>query len=69
MQNMKKKRSRLVWITCALFVLIVINIRVAAGISSTFERAIDGISGIALLMAAVYFGLDFFQLIGNDKKD
>lgn len=67
MQNVQKKKRRYGWYVAAFLILLVINIRVAAGIGSTFERAVDGLVGIALLIGAVFLALDFFQVLGTDK--
>ena len=67
MQNTPEKK-RYGWVTTAAFVIwFIINIRVAIGVGSTFERAVDGLVGIALLFAAVFLALDFFQLIGKEE--
>ena len=67
MQNLKKKKRMGGWITAAFLVWLVMNIRVAAGIGSTFERAVDGLVGVTLLVGAVFLTLDFFDLIGKRR--
>ena len=66
MQNLQKKRKGLGLLAAAFLVLFIMNIRVEAGIGSTFERAVDGLVGIVLLLAAVYFAFEFFVLKGKD---
>lgn len=68
MQNSKKNKILSGLITAVFFIWFIMNIRVAAGIGSTFERAVDGIVGIALLVAAVFLTLDFFQVIGKAQE-
>ena len=68
MQNFNKKKKWGGLITVAFLVWLVFNIRVAAGIGSIFERAVDGMVGIALLVAVVFLVLDFFNLIGKGKE-
>ena len=65
MQNNPKKKISYGWVFAVFFVLLVVNIRVAAGISSIFERAVDGLVGIGILMAVVVAALDFFQVLGK----
>lgn len=67
MQNTTKKNKYAGWLTAAFIVWFVMNIRVSAGIGSIFERAVDGLVGVALLLAAVFLALDFFGVIGKDK--
>ena len=67
MQNLNKKKKWGGLITVAFLIWFVFNIRVAAGIGSTFERAIDGMVGIALLVGVVFLVLDFFNVIGQGK--
>jgi hypothetical protein len=68
MQNLQKKKKWFGWAVAAFLVWLVMNIRVAAGISSTFERAVDGLVGIMLLLAVVFLALDYFQVIGKGKE-
>ena len=67
MQNSDKKKKWGGLLTVAFLIWFVFNIRVAAGIGSTFERAIDGMVGIALFVGVVFLVLDFFNVIGQDK--
>ncbi len=69
MQNIEKKKCRSGWLMLVFIVWFIMNVRVAAGISSTFERAIDGMVGIAVLLAAVFLALDFFEIIGKKRND
>lgn len=66
MQNANKKKKVGGWITVGVLVWFVMNIRVAIGIGTIFERAIDGLVGIALLVAAVFLALEFFGVL--EKK-
>ena len=68
MQDLQKKSRRFRWLPFVFFVWLIMNIRVEAGISSTYERALDGLVGIVLILAAVFVALDFFQIIEKDKK-
>lgn len=42
-------------------VWLVMNIRVAAGFATTFERALDGLAGGLVLLIAVFAALRFFK--------
>lgn len=66
MWNPEKKKKTGGWITVAVLVWFIMNIRVSIGIGSTFERAVDGLVGIALLVAAVFLALEFFGVL--EKK-
>ena len=67
MQDQQVKKKRLGWAAAAFLVWLIMNIRVAAGIGSTFERAVDGLVGVALILGFIYLTLDFFQIIGGDS--
>ena len=69
MQNSNKKKKWGGLLTVAFLFWFVCNIRVAAGIGTTFERAIDGMVGISLLVGVVFLVLDFFNVIGKDKEE
>jgi hypothetical protein len=62
MQNLNKKKKMSGWIMAAFVIWLVMNIRVAAGIGTIFERAVDGLVGVTLLVIAVFLALDFFGL-------
>lgn len=68
MRNADKKKKWGGLLTVVFLVLFVINIRVAAGIGSIFERAIDGLVGIAFLVGVVFWVLDFFKYGGNQQR-
>ena len=68
MQSEKKKCKWSCVIVVIIFVWFVMNVRVAAGIGTTFERAVDGLIGLAFLVSAVFIALDFFEVIGNGKE-
>jgi len=68
MQDLNKKKKWGILLTVAILVWLVCNIRVAAGIGSTFERAVDGLVGIAFLVGVVFLVLDFFKVIGNNQE-
>ncbi len=67
MQNAKKRKWG-GWIAAVLFIWFIMNVRVAAGIGSTFERAVDGLVGIGLLVAVVFLAMDFLQDTGRKKQ-
>jgi hypothetical protein len=57
---------------CPVFILVyfVINIRVEAGIASSFERALDGLVGGAVLLVLIYISARFFKILNPaDSKD
>jgi len=66
MQNNGKCKSGCFWSAVGFFIWLIINIRVEAGVGTTFERAIDGIVGGAVLLAVIFLALSFFKF---DKKD
>ncbi len=68
MRNARKNCKRGGWLAAAFLVWFVMNVRVEAGIGTTFERAVDGLVGMALLVAAVFIALDYFQVIGKDGQ-
>ena len=45
---------------CLFIVWLVINIRVSAGYASTFERALDGLVGVLVLLVAILLAVRFF---------
>lgn len=49
----------------AALLYLVINIRVEAGVATVFERAVDGLVGILVLLGAVFLALRFF---GDEGK-
>ena len=69
MQNIPKKKKYSGLIFIVFLVWFIMNVRVEAGIATTFERAVDGLVGISLFVTAVFFALDFFQVIGDSKRD
>ena len=68
MQNNPKKNIYCGLGVAVLVVWLVMNVRVAAGIGSTFERAVDGLVGVGLVVAAVFLALEFFHVIGEEKE-
>ena len=66
MKELKKGRSGSIWAGIAFVLWLIVNIRVEAGLGNTFERAIDGLVGGALLLMAVFVGMRFF---GCDKQE
>ena len=52
-----------VWVPIALLVYFIINIRVEAGMATSFERALDGLVGGLVLLVLLYAGARFFKLI------
>ena len=69
MQNIQKKKKCGGLVFFAFLVWFIMNVRVEAGLGTTFERAVDGLVGISIFVAAVFLALDFFQVIGDDKRD
>ena len=65
MQNGKKKKCQSIWILVCFIVWLVINIRVEAGMGTSFERAIDGLVGGVVLLVSIFFALRFFSCIGD----
>jgi len=66
MSNAQKSCQRCGWLSAAFLVWFIMNIRVAIGVGTTLERAVDGLVGMALLLASVYAALDFFKVIGRE---
>jgi len=66
MQNGNRNTSRSVWFLVLFIIWLVINIRVEAGIGSTFERAVDGLVGGGVLLIAIYLALRFFNLLNGE---
>lgn len=65
MVNYNRKQSRSVWYLPCFIIWLVINIRVEAGISTVFERAVDGLVGILVLLISIVLALRFF----NEDQD
>ncbi|MHB8809477.1 MAG: hypothetical protein ACYC9M_05635 [Desulfobulbaceae bacterium] len=65
MVNYNRKQSRSVWYLLCFIIWLVINIRVEAGISTVFERAVDGLVGILVLLISIVLALRFF----NEDQD
>lgn len=72
MYNSEKNRSKLIWAGVGFTLWLIINIRVAAGVGTPFERAIDGLVGGAVLLIAIFLSLKYFKCdkdaCGNGKK-
>ena len=65
--NSKKSST---WCPVVILVYFVINIRVEAGIATSFERALDGLVGGAVLLVLIYIGARFFKILNPaDSKD
>lgn len=67
MLNLQRKKKGNGLITAGFLVWLVMNIRVAIGIATPLERALDGLVGIVLLFGAVFLGLNFFGMLGKNK--
>ena len=65
MVNYNRKQSRSVWYLLCFVLWLVINIRVEAGIGTVFERAVDGLVGVVVLLISIVLALRFF----NDDQD
>ncbi len=66
MKNDGKCQSGCVWVSVGFIIWLIINIRVEAGMGTSFERAVDGIVGGAVLLTAIFLALRFFE---SDRKD
>lgn len=51
------------WCPVVILVYFVINIRVEAGIATSFERALDGLIGGAVLLVLIYISARFFKIV------
>lgn len=61
MQQAAKFRK---WGTVAAFLVpvwFVMNVRVELGVATTFERALDGLVGMTLLVTSVFLAMVFYQ--------
>lgn len=65
----KKKQSSTVWVIVVFVFWLIVNIRVEAGIATSFERALDGIVGGTVLLSAVFLALRFFKCSSNECFD
>lgn len=61
MQINTKRQLRSVLFFAGFFIWLIINIRVEAGLASTFERAIDGLVGGTVLLVSIFIALRFFR--------
>ncbi|MDD3618155.1 MAG: hypothetical protein RBR09_07595 [Desulfobulbaceae bacterium] len=66
MQNWRNNQSRSVWFLVCFIVWLIINVRVEAGIGTSFERAVDGLVGGAVLLAAVFLTLRYVRCVGGE---
>ena len=57
----KKKQPAAVLMIITFVFLLIVNIRVEAGVGSVVERALDGIVGGVVLFSTVFFALRFFK--------
>lgn len=62
-RNRSQIRSR--WALSCFVIWLIINIRVAAGVATVFERALDGLVGGVVLLVSIFLALRFF----GDKGD
>jgi hypothetical protein len=67
MDNNEKCGSRCIWAVIGFFIWLIINIRVEAGMGTSFERAIDGMVGGAVLLTAIFLALRFFDSDGQGR--
>ncbi len=58
----RKKRLSAGWIIVVFLAWLVVNIRVAAGMATPFERALDGIVGGVVLLVSIFMAVKFFKL-------
>ncbi|GBE12214.1 hypothetical protein BMS3Bbin14_01297 [bacterium BMS3Bbin14] len=71
MKTRRKKRISAGWIIIVFLAWLVVNIRVAAGMATLFERALDGIVGGGVLLVSIFMAVKFFKLPdppANDRK-
>jgi len=70
--NREKNRSKFIWAGVGFALWLIINIRVAAGMGTPFERAVDGLVGGAVLLIAIFLSLKYFKCdrydCGNSKS-
>jgi uncharacterized membrane-anchored protein len=57
----KKGKAGFIWAGVGVSVWLIINIRVEAGLGTTFERAVDGLVGGVVLLGAIFLAIRFFQ--------
>lgn len=68
---MKKReisRTGAVGAAIAFIIWLIINLRVEAGVGTTFERALDGLVAGAVLLVAIFLAWQFFQCDGNGEN-
>jgi len=65
MQNGRINQRRSIWFLACFIIWLIINVRVEAGIGSSFERAVDGLVGGVFLLAVIFYTLRFFRCIGD----
>ncbi len=67
---MINKKQLSPWWLALAFVLLVVNIRVEAGLATGFERVIDGFLGGIVLLVFLYYAARFFELlpVKNENK-
>lgn len=69
MKDNGKCRSGCVWAAIVFAVWLVINVRVEAGLGTSFERAVDGIVGGAVLLTSIFLAWKFYDSIGQENRE
>lgn len=62
MKTHRKNRISAGWSIVVFLAWLVVNIRVAAGMATNFERALDGIVGGVVLLVSIFMAVRFFKL-------
>lgn len=58
------------WCLVVILLFFFINLRVEAGVATSFERALDGLVGGVVLLVLIYISARFFKILNPaDSKD
>jgi hypothetical protein len=68
-KNSIRNRVRLVAGGLVVLVWLIINLRVAAGVASPFERTLDGLVAGTILLIAVFWAVSFFFLPNKKNRE
>ena len=60
MGSRNRGQTRSSWALACFVIWLIINIRVAAGMATVFERALDGLVGGLVLLGSIFLALRFF---------
>ncbi len=69
MKTRRKRRISAGWIIAVFLAWLVVNIRVAAGMATPFERALDGLVGGGVLLVSIFMAIKFFKLPDPPSDD